>query len=72
MNPQRIEEFRKKLRAGQPARVRGGLVEIEGAAPENAAAPPPNAQATPAGAPAPLAVPSPLGVQVKPHEWGAR
>lgn len=66
MTPQRIEEFRKKLRAGHAARVRGGVVEVDGVTS-------PPAAASPAGnpaAPPPAAVPSADGVQVKPHEWG--
>ncbi len=61
MNPQRIEEFRKKLREGRPVRVVNGLVTVDGA-PADADAgksPPPN----PTDA-------RTQGVQVKPHEWG--
>ncbi len=65
MNPQRIEEFRKKLRAGHAARVRGGVVEVDGIS--AAPATPAPAAAPPAAAPA---VPPSEGVQVKPHEWG--
>ena len=57
MDPQRIEEFRRKLREGRPVRVVGGRVVLDGSTP-----------ATP-GAPAPPP-PSATGVQVKPHEWG--
>lgn len=76
MNPQRIEEFRKKLRAGQAARVRGGVVELDGATPEPGTATPGSAatagaQAAPGGAPVPGPRPNVHGVQVKPHEWGA-
>lgn len=72
MNPQRIEEFRRKLRSGQAARVRGGQVELEGATPAPAGAAPGNAAAGAGGSQAPQSVtPFTPGVQVKPHEWGA-
>jgi hypothetical protein len=60
MNPQRIEEFRRKLREGRPVRVVNGHMVLE-QAPAGAAAPPDGAGAAAA----------PQGVQVKPHEWGA-
>lgn len=64
MNPQRIEEFRKKLREGRGVRVREGLVEVDGTpAPAASTAPPPGVTGAPV-------VPSSEGVQVKPHEWG--
>jgi hypothetical protein len=63
MNPQRIEEIRKKLREGSRAWVNKGDVTVEGApAPEAAPAPAPSS-----GAPAP----APGGFRVKPHNWGA-
>lgn len=60
MDPAKVEEFRKKLRAGRPVRVTNGQVVIE-----EGAATPGNASgvATPATG-------QPQGVQVKPHEWG--
>lgn len=63
MNPQRIEEFRRKLREGRPVRVVGGEVTLDGTAPAEAA------QQSPG--PGPVIAPTPQGVQVKPHEWGA-
>ncbi len=60
MNPQRIEEFRKKLREGRPVEVAGGVVRVDGV-PADPTAPhpaPPNPAAN-------------QGVQVKPHEWGS-
>ena len=60
MNPQRIEEFRKKLREGRPVRVvNGGIVTVDDA----------TANASPPNAPPPNPA-EPRGVQVKPHEWG--
>jgi len=58
MNPQRIEEFRKKLREGRPVRVVKGLVTVDGTTADATAS---NAPQNPA---------EPQGVQVKPHEWG--
>lgn len=60
MDPQRIEEFRRKLREGRPVRVVGGQVMIDGHTIAG--------QPDPSQPPAP---PFPIGVQVKPHEWGA-
>ena len=59
MNPQRIEEFRRKLREGKPVRVHGGEVFLQGGepGPPQTAVPHENA-------------PTQQGVQVKPHEWG--
>ena len=59
MNPQRIEEFRKKLREGRPVEVAGGVVRVDGSAADPSApnGSPPNPAENP-------------GVQVKPHEWG--
>jgi hypothetical protein len=65
MNPQRIEEFRKKLREGRPVRIVNGQMSVEGAAP-GGQPPPPTSPAPPATGPLPPA----QGVQVKPHEWG--
>ncbi|MBK9265631.1 MAG: hypothetical protein IPM54_38310 [Polyangiaceae bacterium] len=59
MNPQRIEEFRKKLREGRRVNVVEGVVTVDGA-PADPTAPGANAQNPAAG----------QGVQVKPHEWG--
>lgn len=61
MNPQRLEEFRKKLREGGPVDVTGGVVRVQGS-PADPSAPngsPPNAATN-------------MGVQVKPHEWGTQ
>jgi hypothetical protein len=60
MNPQRIEEFRRKLREGRPVRVINGQVLLDQQA--IAGAPEPGTGAT---------VEAPQGVQVKPHDWGA-
>lgn len=60
MDPQRIEEFRRKLREGRPAKVVNGQVTMADAAPPKP--------------PAPGAAPEPgrpQGVEVMPHEWGA-
>jgi hypothetical protein len=62
MDPQRIEEFRRKLREGRPVRVVGGQVVLDGATPGPPGTPPP---------PIPNPPLPPPGVQVKPHEWGA-
>lgn len=60
MDPQRVEEFRRKLREGRPVRVVNGQVVLE------------QAQAGDAGRPENAApAPSPHGVQVKPHDWGS-
>jgi hypothetical protein len=59
MDPRKLEEFRKKLRAGNPVRVVNGQVLLEGSDPTE----------NPARAPEPASIPQ--GVQVKPHEWGA-
>lgn len=66
MNPQRIEEFRKKLREGNAARVRGGVVEVDGMPATAPTTPTP----TPGGNTGTPVVPASNGVQVKPHEWG--
>lgn len=61
MDPAKVEEFRKKLRAGRPVRVVNGQVVMEEASATGAQ-----------GKPAPASVqPAPQGVQVKPHEWGS-
>lgn len=60
MNPQRIEEFRKKLREGRPVRVVKGIVSVDGATADPTT---PNAS--------PQNPAEPQGVQLKPHEWGA-
>jgi hypothetical protein len=65
MNPQRIEEFRKKLREGRPVRVVNGQVVAEDG---GGAGGPPAPTTQGSGKPAPAAA---QGVQVKPHEWGA-
>jgi hypothetical protein len=67
MNSQRLEEFRRKLRAGDAVRVHKGQIEIDGTPQAATTATPPPSAATPA---APAAAPSAAGVQVKPHEWG--
>lgn len=55
MDPQRLEEFRRKLREGRPARVVNGEV-----IPAEAKAAPPDKKP-----------PLPQGVLVKPHQWGS-
>lgn len=60
MDPQKLEEFRRKLREGRPARVVNGEV----VASEASEAP----RAAEGKAPPPV---SPQGVVVKPHQWGA-
>lgn len=63
MNPQRIEELRKKLRDGRPVRVANGQVTLDEASASGA---------PPAAPPGTTPPPTPTqGVQVKPHEWGA-
>lgn len=59
MDPQRIEEFRRKLREGRPAKVVNGQVTL---IEEQVVAGP--------GAVRPAPQPPPQGVEVKPHEWG--
>lgn len=61
MDPQRIEEFRNKLREGRPVRVVGGQVVLDGM-------PDPNVRAGASPSQAPR---QGVGVHVKPHEWGA-
>lgn len=63
MTPERIEEFRRKLREGRPVRVVNGQVTVDDG---RAQAPP---QGTPQGSRPPPTLAH--GVQVKPHEWGA-
>lgn len=59
MNPQRLEEFRRKLREGRPVRVVNGQVTMD------------DAQQQQQAIVQQPAVPTPRGVQVKPHEWGS-
>jgi len=60
MNPQRIEEIRKKLREGRPVDVDKGVVRVDDAP----------ADPTATHNSAPNRAPN-QGVQVKPHEWGS-
>lgn len=73
VNPERIEEFRRKLRSGDAVRVRGGQVEMAGfpAAAADSVPAAMNPQGPAGGAAAQPVTPSPVGVQVKAHEWGA-
>jgi len=73
VNPERIEEFRRKLRSGDAVRVRHGIVEMAGfpATPAGASPAAANPQSPAGGAVAQEVTPSPVGVQVKAHEWGA-
>lgn len=63
MTPQRIEEFRRRLREGRPVRVVGGQVMLDGPAGKAASASDTRA--------APGAPDQPAGQAVKPHDWGA-
>lgn len=68
MDPKRLEEFRKKLREGQPVRVVGGEVMLANAPP---AAGKPAPGTAPAGGGAAPGTDAGAGVIVKQHEWGA-
>ena len=72
MTPQRIEEFRRKLREGRPVRVVDGQVTLDGPSGKPAVPAPGAARGSPpVPAPAPAPADAPDGVYVKPHDWGA-
>lgn len=67
MDPQRVEEFRRKLREGRPVRVRNGQVLFEERRPSVEK----GSSTKPVASAANESPPAQQGVVVKPHEWGS-
>ncbi len=67
MDPQRVEEFRRKLREGRPVRVRNGQVLFEEGRPSAEKSSGTKSVASAANE----SPPAQQGVVVKPHEWGS-